>query len=144
MKKVSPDFRPFRTYLRVQHNISDVFERFSISSCDNKNEDAGNLQEKTGCVAVGPVTNYLLISTLLETRQICTSMIMKKAGHFSVPSNPTAKCTAIFLASLNDFLLDYALDAGNLEEKVWPHACPMCEKIFPYLCLLDTVKYVPQ
>ena len=55
---------------------------------------------------------------------------MKKAGHCSVPSNPTGECNAIFLASLNDFLLDYVLDmldAGNLPEKVRPHACPMCE-----------------
>ena len=71
-------------------------------------------------------------------------MFMKKAGHYSVPSNPTSEYTAIFLASLNDFLLDYALDAGNLQEKVRPQACPMCEKIFPYLCLLETDKYVPQ
>ena len=45
---------------------------------------------------------------------------MKKAGHGSVTSNPTKKCKAIFLASLNDFLSDHALkneDAGNLQEK---------------------------
>ena len=36
MKKVWPEFCPFRTYLRMQHNISDIFERFSITSCDKK------------------------------------------------------------------------------------------------------------
>jgi len=74
-------------------------------------------------------------------------MVMKKAGHCSVPSNQTGECTAIFLVSLNNFLSDYALkneDAGNFQEKVQPHTCPMCEKIFPYLCLLETDKYVPQ
>ena len=34
MKKVCPDFRPFRTYLRVQHNISDVFERLLVNFID--------------------------------------------------------------------------------------------------------------
>ena len=38
-------------------------------------------------------------------------MVIKKVGHCSVPSNQTGECTAIFLASFNDFLLDYALDA---------------------------------
>ena len=33
MKKVWPESCPFRTYLRVQHNI---FERFSISLCNKK------------------------------------------------------------------------------------------------------------
>ena len=78
-------------------------------------------------------------------------MVMKKAGHFSVPSNQTGECTAIFLASLNNFLNNSLIsilknrvmhlkyeDAGNFQEKVRPHTCPMSEKIFPYLCLLET------
>ena len=69
---------------------------------------------------------------------MCTSMVMKKAGYCSVLSNPTGEYVAIFLASLNNFLSDYALDAGNLHDKVRPHACPMSEKIFPYHCLLET------
>ena len=36
-------------------------------------------------------------------------MVMKKAGHGSVSSNPTEKCKEIFLACLKDFLSDYAL-----------------------------------
>ena len=61
---------------------------------------------------------------------------MKKAGHGSVPSNPTEKCKATFLASLNDFLSDYALkneDTGNLHEKIRPYGCSTCDKLFPYL-----------
>ena len=68
--------------------------------------------------------------------QICTSIVMKKAGHESVPSNPTEKWKATFLASLNHFLSDYAQkneDAGNLQEKVSPYGCSTCGKLFPYL-----------
>ena len=54
------------------------------------------------------------------------------------------KIPDIFLASLNDFLLDYALRHREPSKKVPPQACPMCEKIFPCLCLLETNKYVPQ
>ena len=91
-----------------------------------KNEDAGNLQEKVspyGCSTCDKLFPYLYP---LGNFQICTSIVMKKAGHGSVPSNPTEKCKATFLASLNDFLSDHALkneDAGNLQEKVRPYGC---------------------
>ena len=41
---------------------------------------------------------------------------MKKAGHGSVPSNPTEKCKATFLASLNHFLSDHALKKMKTQE----------------------------
>ena len=72
---------------------------------------------------------------------------MKKAGHGSVSSNPTEKCKIIFLASLKDFLSDYALkneDAGNLPEKVSPYGCSTCNNLFLISTLLQTFKYVPQ
>ena len=68
-------------------------------------------------------------------------MVMKKAGHCSVPSNPTGEYTAIFMASLNNFLSDYALkneDAGKLQEKKRPYACHTCEKLFLYLYPFET------
>ena len=46
MKKVRPEFCPFRIYLRVQHNIADIFERFFYLFMQQKNEDTGNLQQK--------------------------------------------------------------------------------------------------
>ena len=36
MKKVWPYFCPFRPFSRVQNIIPDIFERFSISSCNKK------------------------------------------------------------------------------------------------------------
>ena len=38
---------------------------------------------------------------------------MKKAGHGSVPSNPTQKCKATFLTSLNNFFI--RLCAKNMQ-----------------------------
>ena len=76
-----------------------------------KIEDTGNLQEKVspyGCSTCDKLFPYLYP---LGNLQICTSIVMKKAGHSSIPSNQTGECTAIFLASLNNFLSDYALDA---------------------------------
>ena len=64
-----------------------------------------------------------------------------------VPLNPTEKCKATFLASLNRFLSDYALkneDAGNLQEKVSPYGCSTCDKLFLISTLLEIFKYVPQ
>ena len=90
-------------------------------------------RKKNHCLCVR--RKYFLIFAF-ENSQICTSMVMKKAGYCSVPSNPTGECTTIFLPSLNDFLLDYALRHRE--------PCPMCEKIFPYLCILETDKYVPK
>ena len=93
-------------------------------------------KKKSALTGVPPVKNYFLISTLLENFQLCISMVMKKAGHGSVPSNPTEKYKATFLASLNYFLSDYAQkneDAGNLQEKVSPYGCSTCGKLFPYL-----------
>ena len=72
---------------------------------------------------------------------------MKKAGHGSVTPNTTEKCIVIFLASLKDFLSDYALkneDAGNLQEKVSPYGCSTCDNLFLISTLLETFKYVPQ
>ena len=93
-------------------------------------------KKKYGHTPVPCVRNCFLISNLSETRQICTSMNKKKAGHFSVPSNLTEKFRAIFLASLNHSLLIYVYkneDAGNLLEKIWPYTCSTCEKLFYYL-----------
>ena len=76
-----------------------------------KNEYARNLQEKVspyGCSTCDKLFPYLYP---LGNFQICTSIVMKKAGHSSIPSNQTGECTAIFLASLKFFLSDYALDA---------------------------------
>ena len=79
MKTVCPDFRPFRTYLRVQHNISDVFERFSISSCDNKNEDAGNLQEKFWLYECATCDKRFPYLNSFKDCQIFTSVINEKS-----------------------------------------------------------------
>ena len=74
-------------------------------------------------------------------------MVMKKSGHCSVPSNPTGEYTAVFLASLNNFLSDFAL-------KIWrrrklPRKSPATRLSYvweniTYICLLETDKYVPQ
>ena len=79
MKKVWPEFCPFRTYLRVQHNISDIFERFSISSCNKKMKTQETFKKNSGYMNVRRVTNDFLIITLLKTCQICTSVMNEKS-----------------------------------------------------------------
>ena len=70
-------------------------------------------------------------------------MVMKKAGHCSVPSNPTGEYTAIFLASLNNFLLDYALDAGTFKIKSGHTPVLYVRKYLLVSAFLETDKYVP-
>ena len=79
MKKVWPEFCPFRTYLRVQHNISDVFERFSTSSCNKKTKTHETFKNNSCYMNVQRVTNDFLIITLLKTCQICTSVMNEKS-----------------------------------------------------------------
>ena len=79
MKKVWPEFCPFRTYLRVQHNISDIFERFSINSCNKKMKTQETFKKNSGYMNVQHVTNDFLIFTLSKTCQIFTSVMNEKS-----------------------------------------------------------------
>ena len=78
MKKVWPEFCPFRTYLRVQHNISDIFERFSINSCNKKMKAQETLKKISGYMNVQRVTNDFLIFTLSKTVKYVLQWWMKK------------------------------------------------------------------
>ena len=78
MKKVWPEFCPFRTYLMVQHNISDIFSRFSISSCIKKMKTQETLKKNTGYINVQCVTNDFLIFTLSKTVKYVLQWWMKK------------------------------------------------------------------
>ena len=68
MKKVWPEFFPFRTHLRVQHDISHTFQRFSIRSFNKKMKMQETFKKKSGYMNVRSVTNDFLIITLLKTR----------------------------------------------------------------------------
>ena len=46
-------------------------------------------------------------------------MVMKKANHGSVTSNPTKKWKSIFMASLNDFLLETGQERDLLLGLTW-------------------------
>ena len=77
MKKVWPELCPFRTYLRVQLNISDFFERFSVSSCNKKMKTLGNLQEKFWLYECATCDKRFPYLYTFKDCQICTS-VMKK------------------------------------------------------------------
>ena len=81
---------------------------------------------------------HFLKQTLLHLGSKYVPQWLWKRLAFSVFSNLTGKFRAIFLASLNNFLSDYALkneDAGNLQEKIRPYPCHTCEKLFVSLSL---------
>ena len=109
MKKVWPEFCPFRTYLRVQHNISDIFERFSISSCNKKMMKQETFKKNSGYMNVRSVTNDFLIITLIKTCLICTSVMNENSLNLNfVPSEPIWGCNIISVTSLKGFLSDHA------------------------------------
>ena len=63
MKKVLPEFCPFSTYLRVQNNVSDIFERFSVTLCNKKMKTQETFTKSSGYMNVWSVTNDFLIIT---------------------------------------------------------------------------------
>ena len=124
----------------VHGNISGIFEQDFLLDYAL---DAGNLQEKVH-TPVLCVWNYFLFSAIWKLTNMYRDGY-EKGWPLFCPFKPHwwvhRNISGIFEQY---FQLDYALDAGNLQEKVQPHTCPMCEKIFPYLCLLESDKYVPQ
>ena len=78
MKKVWPEFCPFRTYLREHNNISDILERFSVSSCNKKMKTHETFKKNSGYMSVQHVTNDFLIFTLSKTVKYVLQWWMKK------------------------------------------------------------------
>ena len=108
-EKVWPLSCPFKPYWWVHSNISGIFERFSIRLCFRRSEPS----RKSLATCLSYVWENISLSLPFGNWQICTSMVMKKAGHCSVHSNQTGEYTAIFLASLINFLSDYVLKIGR-------------------------------
>ena len=78
----------------VPSNLTGKFSAILLASLNNslsdyalKNEDAGHLHEKIWPYTCPTCEELLPYLFPFDTRQICTSMIMTKAGHFSVHSN---------------------------------------------------------
>ena len=125
MKKVWPEFCPFRTYLRVQNNISDTFERFSITT---KNEDAGNLQEKFWlCECAKCDKRFPYHYSFKDLSNMYLSDEWKKSGLNSVPSEPIWGYNIISLTSLKGFLSVHAT-------KKWRRRNPSRQILAIWMC----------
>ena len=108
MKKVRPEFCPFRIYLRVQHNIADIFERFFICSCNKKMK---TLETFKKIPAIWMCDVWQTISLSLLFQRLSNMYFIdewKKSDLNSVPSEPIWGCNIISLTSLKGFLSVHA------------------------------------
>ena len=90
---------------------------------------------------------HFLKQTLLHLGSKYVPQWLWKRLAFSVFSNLTGKFRAIFLASLNNFLSDYALKicrGRKLSRKSPATRLSYVWENITYLCLLETDKYAPQ
>ena len=80
MKKDWPDFCPFRPFLRLHNNISDIFERFPIRSCHKKMKTQETFKKNSGRMNARRATNNSFIFTPSNTDcLICTSVKNEKS-----------------------------------------------------------------
>ena len=136
MKKVRPKFCPFRIYLRVQHNIADIFERFFICSCNKKMKTLETFNKNYCHMNVQRVTNDFLIFTLLKTVKDVFQWWMKKVW----PEFCPLRTYLSVQHNISDIFERFSIssckkkeDAGNLQEKFRLYECATCDKRFPYL-----------
>ena len=147
MKKVWPEFCPFRNYLRVQHNISDIFERFSITSCNKKKmKTQETLKKNSGYINVQCVTNDFLIFTLQRLSNMYFSDEWKKSDLNSVPSETIWGCNIISLTSYKGFVSVHATKKWRRRKPprkipaIWMKQVVTCALYSAHLFLIGTLR----